>query len=257
MERRRLSIGTLSLTSVVLLQINQDCGHDGSPGQNIGIIPPTIILSIPIHLELFMGGTHPFICNQEYTTPVCEVDRLLTKKDAILDELTSHLMRARSQMKATADAHKHDVQFQEGDLVYLKIKPYRQRSLAHCKNEKLAPSYYGPYEVLKKVGAVAYKLKLPPSATIHPVFHVSQLRKAVGATHCPQPLPSQLSADMELPTEPAAVLGIRAMQGRGTANQEVLRKDLPEFEETRELSSVIQQQFPHFHLEDKVLLLAG
>ena len=136
-----------------------------------------------------------------------------------------------------------------------RIQPYRQRSLAHRKNEKLELRYYGPYEVLKKVGVMAYKLKLSPSTTIHPVFHVSQLRKAVGATHCPQPLPSQLSADMELPIEPAAVLGICPMQGRGAADPEVLInwKDLPEFEATWEPSSVIQQQFPHFHLEDKVL----
>ena len=88
----------------------------------------------------------PLICHQGYTTPVCEVDQLLTKRDAILDELKSHLMRARSQMKAIADAHRRNVQFQEGDLVYLKIQPYCQRSLAHYKNEKLAPRCYGPYE---------------------------------------------------------------------------------------------------------------
>ena len=180
-------------------------------------------------------------------------------RDAILDELKTHLLRAQSKMKVVADAHRRDVQFEEGDMVYLKIQPYRQRSLENCRNEKLAPKYYGPYEVLKKIGAVAYKLKLPSYATIHPVFHVSQLRNAVGATHLPQPLLLQLAADMELQVEPVDVLSIFPAQVRGSAEQEVLIKwkKLPEFEATWELFSVIQEQFPCFHLEDKVQLLAG
>ena len=160
-------------------------------------------------------------------------------------------------MKAVADTHKRDVQFKEGDLIYLKIRPYKQRSLANRNNEKLAPRYYGPYDVLGKIGAMAYKLKLPPYATIHPIFHVSQLRKAIGATQLPQPLPSHLAADIHV--EPTVVLGIRPVQVKGSIDQEVpiKWKGLPEFEATWELSFVIQQQFPHFHLEDKVQLLVG
>ena len=81
----------------------------------------------------------------------------------------------------------------------------------------------------------------------------------MASTQCSQPLPSQLSDDMELQTKPAAMLGIRPVQGKGVVDQEVLIKwkDLPEFEATWESSSVIQRQFPNFHLEDKVRILAG
>ncbi|CAN0885651.1 hypothetical protein LINGRAHAP2_LOCUS15178 [Linum grandiflorum] len=65
-------------------------------------------------------------------------------------------------------------------MVYLKLHPYKQKSVAQRKNQKLAPRFYGPFLVLKKVGAVACELQLPASANVHPVFHVSLLKKAVG-----------------------------------------------------------------------------
>ena len=45
---------------------------------------------------------------------------------------------------------------------------------------KLSPRFYGPYEVLQRVGQVAYRLELPPALKVHPIFHLSQLRKHIG-----------------------------------------------------------------------------
>ena len=48
------------------------------------------------------------------------------------------------------------------------------------KKSKLAPRYFGPFEIRSKVGEVAYRLVLPPELSrIHPVFHVSMLRKYI------------------------------------------------------------------------------
>jgi hypothetical protein len=56
-----------------------------------------------------------------------------------------------------------------------------QSSLIKRSNHKLAFKYFGPYLVTAKVGYVAYQLKLPESSALHPVFHVSMLKNAVGA----------------------------------------------------------------------------
>ena len=84
-------------------------------------------------------------------------------------------------MKNQADKGHIERLFEVGDRVFLKLQPYLQSSVAHRANHKLAFKFYGPFEVLRKVGTVAYKLKLPPSTMIHPVIHVSQLKKFVPA----------------------------------------------------------------------------
>ena len=112
-------------------------------------------------------------------------------------------------MKKFADVHHWDVVFDIGDLLYLKVQPYRQQSLAKKRCEKLSSKYFGPYMVLGRVGEVAYLLDLPDTARIHPVFHVSQLKKAVGDKHHVQPNISLLNDQMELVLEPERVIELR------------------------------------------------
>lgn len=97
--------------------------------------------------------------------------------------IKQHLLRAQQRMKSQADKHRSERVFAVGDLVYLKLQPYVQASLAPSSNKKLAFKFFGPYVILEKIGSVAYRLQLPDSATIHPVFHVLQLKKAAPTTH--------------------------------------------------------------------------
>lgn len=76
----------------------------------------------------------------------------MKERDQCLEELKEQLYRAQSRMKSQADKKRRDVQYQKKDWVYLELRPYRQRSLARKINEKLSPRYYGPFEVLDKLG---------------------------------------------------------------------------------------------------------
>lgn len=157
-------------------------------------------------------------------------------------------------MKSRADAKRQDEEFEVGEKVFVKFRPYRQKSLANQRNEKLAPRFYGPFEIVARVGAVAYNLSLPLSSSIHNVFHVSLLRRAHGVTNSSSLLPPHLSPDLELFIEPVEVIGVRHLDNDRPALFEVLIqwKDLPLFDTTWEQFDTIQHQFSLFPLEDKV-----
>ena len=65
-------------------------------------------------------------------------------------------------------------------MVYLQLQPYRQSSLKQKGADKLKPCFYGPYNVIQRIGQVAYELELPQGNKNHNVFHVSCLKKALG-----------------------------------------------------------------------------
>ncbi|KAL0535770.1 hypothetical protein IC582_024695 [Cucumis melo] len=115
----------------------------------------------------------------ERRTSNSSIDEQLKERDVALDALREHLLLAQQQMKLYADRKRRQVEFQVDDLVLLKIRPYRQATLRSKRNEKLSSRYFGPYKILERIGEVAYRLELPTDAAIHPVFHVSQLKKFV------------------------------------------------------------------------------
>ncbi|TXG60604.1 hypothetical protein EZV62_015177 [Acer yangbiense] len=218
---------------------------------------------IKIIREDITSGRQPhfgFIVLQERgSSLVSAVDNLLEDRDAILNELRMHLLRAQQKMKMYADAKRHNLEFAVWDLVFLKLRPYRQISLAQRRYDKMVARFYGPFKVLAGIGKVAYKHELPPTAAIHPIFHVSQLRQALGVTVSVPTLPPQLSTDLELVVVPESLLGVRPKSVATPGHMEVLIKwkSLPTFEATWEDYLAIVNQFLEFHLGDKVNVWAG
>lgn len=85
--------------------------------------------------------------------------------------------------------------FQVGEWVFLKLRPHRQTSLTQRSYSKLSPRFYGPFQILDRIGKVAYKLQLPPTSKVHPVFHVSLLKKVMGKYPIEVSLPNELAID--------------------------------------------------------------
>lgn len=120
----------------------------------------------------------------------------LDQRQVVLDSVQQHLLRAQQRMKAQADKHRTERSFEVGEFVFLKLQPYLQSSVAPRANHKLAFKFYGPFQILARVGEVAYELALPASSKVHPVFHVSLLKKVL-APDC-QALPQLPSSNAHL-----------------------------------------------------------
>jgi hypothetical protein len=104
----------------------------------------------------------------------------LQESQDILRVLKENLQATQNQQKMYVDRHRVEHNFEVGDLVFLRLQPYRQSSLKKSGAEKLKPHFYGPYRVIRRVGEVAYELELPEGSRIHNTFHVSYLKKALG-----------------------------------------------------------------------------
>jgi hypothetical protein len=97
---------------------------------------------------------------------------------------------AQATQKKNADRHRREVDFEVGDYVWLSLKEYKTAR----PNKKLDNQMAGKFRIIEKVGN-SYRLELPPSMKIHPVFSPDKLRKAAN-----DPLPGQ-----EDPTEPVEI----------------------------------------------------
>ena len=87
-----------------------------------------------------------------------ELVQITSEKEKVVRD---NLKIVRDRQKSYADNHCRDLQFEIGDRVFLKISSWKG-VLRFRKQGKLSPRYIGPYEIVSKVGPVAYRLKLPP-----------------------------------------------------------------------------------------------
>ena len=166
-------------------------------------------------------GMAPFeaLYGRKCRTPVCwdEVgERRLIGPELVqitLDKIQivrDRLKIARDKQKSYADKLRRDLQFMVGDRVFLKVSPWKG-VLRFGRCGKLRPRYIGPYEIIARVGLVAYRLDLPPELSkVHNVFHVSLLRKYIpDPSHVLRDKPIELKDNLTYKEQPMQIVDRR------------------------------------------------
>ena len=133
-------------------------------------------------------------------------------------------------------------------MVYLKMAPYRLAAFGFCGALNLQHKFYGPFLIPQKVGKVAYKLQFPEHVKIHPVFHVSQLKKHIGPKAIPSPNLPMVTEDGTVKTGPATVLQVRQIPRHNllVVQWYIQWENLPPEDATWEDADFIKYTFPDF-----------
>ncbi|GJV91022.1 reverse transcriptase domain-containing protein [Tanacetum coccineum] len=98
------------------------------------------------------------------------------------------LKAARNRQKSYADNRRKPLEFEVGDRVMLKVSPWKG-VIRFGEKGKVVPRYVGPFEILKRIGHVAYRLRLPEKLSgVHYTFHVSNLKKCLANASLHVPL---------------------------------------------------------------------
>ena len=116
---------------------------------------------------------------------------------------------AQNCMKHQASQHRTEREFEFADWVFVILQPYKQLSLKQQGKNKLAPNFYGPYQLIHNIIRVAYELKLPETSRIHNVFHLSNLKELLGQHQLVQAKLPALDEEGKLSLELEAIINIK------------------------------------------------
>jgi hypothetical protein len=172
-------------------------------------------------------GYHPpsITSSLKEKSKVQAVEAHIENQQKFIQISKDNLTMAHNRMKQQADQHRSERSFEVGDWVFLRLQPYKHMSLKQAKKDnKLSPKYYGPYKVLQNIGTSAYKLDLSASSRVHPIFHVSCLKKVLGDKILVKTILLELDKEGKIILEPEAITDTRIRQLRNRSISEYLIK---------------------------------
>ena len=172
--------------------------YNNSYQTSIGMVPYEALYGKPCRTPL---------CWTELSENKLIGPELVQQTEEKLRLIKNRLKAAQDRQKSYADLKRKDVEYEVGDKVFLKVSPWK-KVLRFGKKGKLSPRFIGPYEILERVGPVAYRLALPPDLSkIHNVFHVSMLRRyRSDPTHVIQAEKIEIQSDLSYEEEPVEIL---------------------------------------------------
>ncbi|KAJ9556411.1 hypothetical protein OSB04_011025 [Centaurea solstitialis] len=169
-----------------------------------------------------------------------------------INQVRERLKTARDRQKSYADKRRKDIEFQVGDQVMLKVSPWKG-VIRFGKKGKLSPRYIGPFTIIERIGAVAYKLELPDKlGGVHNTFHVSNLRKCLADPETATPLQDiEVDPKLSFVEEPVAVTDckIRRLRNKEIKLVKVQWKFHKGQECTWEMESEMRERYPHLFIE--------
>ncbi|BAT75757.1 hypothetical protein VIGAN_07025100, partial [Vigna angularis var. angularis] len=151
-----------------------------------------------------------------------------------------------SRQKSYADQRRRPLEFAAGDHVFLRVTSTTGVGRA-LRSRKLSPKFIGPYQILRRIGLVAYEIALPPQlANLHSVFHVSQLRKYVpDPSHIIEIEEIQIREDLSVEVQPVCIEDTKTKELRGkTINLVRVVWDKRTGDSTWELEEEMKQLYP-------------
>ncbi|KAM1211763.1 hypothetical protein ACFX2I_003496 [Malus domestica] len=208
-------------------------------------------------------GMSPFeaLYGRACRTPLCwsEVGERVLEGPEIVDETTQNVQVIKSNLKAAQDrqkslAYRHatDRVYDVGNLVFLKLSPWRG-VVRFGKRGKLSPRYIGPYEITERIGEVAYILELPLELSkVHNVFHVSMLRHYVSDPSHVIPLqPLEINPDLTYDEEPVTILDWKdkVLRNKTVSLVKVLWRNHLVEEATWETEDRMREMYPRLFYE--------
>ena len=173
-----------------------------------------------------------------------ELLRQTTEKVKLIQE---RMKASQSRQKYYADQRRRPLEFEPGDHVFLRITSTTGVGRA-IRQKKLSPKFVGPYQILRRIGPVAYEIALPPPlANLHSVFHVSQLQKYVpDPSHVLEMEDLQIRGDLTLEVQPVGLGDVQMRQLRGKSIRLVqVIWDKRIGDSTWELEEDVRKSYPH------------
>ena len=168
--------------------------------------------------------------------------------------IRKRLKAANDRQKSYADLKRRDIAYEVGDKVFLKVSPW-MKILMFSKKGKLSLRFIGPYEVLERIGSMAYRLALPLELTkLHNVFHVSMLRRyRFDESHILPMQDVQVQANLSYDEEPKAILAqkVKQLRNKQVLLVKVLWQHHGREEATWEPEATMKAQYPQLFTTGK------